>query len=327
MSKKLVFVYSIPKTSVLGIHNNTDPNSGKPLNKTKIGSTTTNLRALPNMRTRKLSNYISTQPWIEDGITKKENGRDLTLQDKLEIEWNLPKGFLTDEMVGNEEDIYSGKKRLTYFQEKSWEMQDGCTVFDLDTLDGLMGYYVCLGSKYVANSEKEWRSHKWPQAEYYIAVENEMEEVNYKFNQFKLDAFSMLNSDDMTPINKRKFAVLLNLISPRAQMTETQINNLLYSYIDNTSSKDNTNLVKFKELYTMLSKPDTRLEFEAKYLLQKALSWKVIDEKQGTYTWIRGKGNIELGKKPESVISFLVESKNKELVEELEKEVNIKSNS
>jgi hypothetical protein len=204
-------------------------------------------------------------------------------------------------------------------------MQDGCTVFDLTRFDDLMGYYVCLGSNKVANSEKEWRQHKYPKAMYYIAIENEKDELVYKTNQNKLEAFKMLAHEDMTPINRKKFCVLLGIISAKASLSETQVDNLLYNYIDKADSKQVSNIVKFKELYQML-RVDRRNEFEARYLLERALSWRIINEKQGTYTWIRSKGSIELGGKPESVIEFLCDPKKKDLVDELTKEINIKSN-
>ncbi len=327
MNNKLVFVYTIPRDSILGLHTNIDPNSGKRLNKNKIGTANNSISALPNQRTQKLSNYISTQPWLEDGIVKRDpTGRELTLQDKLEIEWKLPKGYLTDEKISNLDDIYSNKTPMTYFQKMQWVMEDGCTVFDLSKFNDLMGYYVCLGSKLVANSEKEWRQHKWPNAQYYIAIENEMDEIAYKSNQNKLEAFTMLNSEEMTPIIKRKIAVLLGLINVKAALGEVQINNLLYTYIDKVDSKQLSNIVKFKELYNMLLKPDTKIVFEAKYLLEKALAWRVVNEKQGVYTWIRSKGSIELGAKPEAAVEFLTDVKKRDLIDELEKEIRLKSN-
>lgn len=49
---------------------------------------------------------------------------------------------------------------MTYFQKKNWALQDGTTVLNLDNFDDAMLYYVCLDSKMVANSEKEWRNKK-----------------------------------------------------------------------------------------------------------------------------------------------------------------------
>jgi len=322
---KLVFIYSIPRKSTLGLHDNVDPNSGRPIKKNKLGNTNLEICALLNGRTRKLNNYISTQPWIgDDGLVKRDStGRELTLQDKLEIEWNLDKGYLTDE-APNPDTFF--KQDPTFFQKMHWTMEDGCTVLDLSKFNDLMCYYVCLGHKLVANSEKEWRQHKWPNAEYYIAIENEVDEIAYKANQLKLEAYTALNSEDMTPINKRKVAVLLGLLNPKAQLTELQINNMLYSYIDKADSKTTSNLVKFRELYNMLIRPELRIELEAKYLLEKAIAYRIISERQGTFTWVRPKGSIELGNKPESAVQFLSDPKKKDLIEELEKEVRLKSN-
>lgn len=327
-NKNLVFIYTIPRDSVLGLHNHVDPNSGKRLNKTKIGNTEDTIQALYNVRTGKLSNYISTTPWLDESGQPKldKSGRALTLQQKLEIEWNFAEGELTDEPVGNVDDVYNGKKGLTYFQSKSWPLSDGCTVLDLGKKDDLMCYYVCLASKLVANSEKEWRAHKWPSAKYYIAIENEADEISYKVNQNKLEAYAMLSSPEMTPILKRKIAILLQITNVKADVPDLVIDNALYVFIDKADNKQLSNITKFKELFNKATKPDSRIEFEARYLMERALAWRVFSEKQGTYTWIRSKGSIELGNKPESVVAFLIDPKKQDLVEELEKEIKLKSN-
>ena len=327
-NKKLVFIYTIPRDSVLGLHSNVDPNSGKRLNKTKLGLTEDSIQALYNVRTGKLSNYISTTPWLDDNgeVKLDKNGKALTLQDKLELEWHLAPGELTDEPVGNPEDIYTNRKPLTYFQQKSWPLADGCTVLDLTKKDDLMCYYVCLASKLVANSEKEWRGHKWPNARYYIALENEADEISYKVNQNKLEAYAMLSSSEMTPILKRKIAILLGITNVKADVPDLTIDNALYMYIDKADTKQLANISKFKDLYNKAIKPDSRIEFEARFLMERALAYRVFSEKQGTYTWIRSKGSIELGNKPETVIAFLVDPKKQDLVEELEKEIKLKSN-
>lgn len=323
--KKLVFVQSIPKPHDTGLSEITSKSSGKRLNRTKVGSrTTTKLPALYDPKAGGLANFISYNEWIEDGkVVLDEKNTPLTLQDKYERQFNLPKGYLTNKIPRRQE----GSKDvapLTYYEEKSWALNDGSTVFDLSKFDDLMGYYVCLASKKVANSEKEWRSHKWPDADFFIAIESESDDLKYKNNELKSKAFASLHSTDLTNDNKRKTVSLLNLASAKSDLTEMQVHNLLYDYVDKSSFTPGSNLDKFSEVRVLLTTAPGREEFEARYLLKQATDLRVVYEKQDTFTWIRPKGTIVLGDTYRDAIGFLLNPKKDTLTEELKADIKAK---
>jgi hypothetical protein len=159
LNNNKVVVYTIPsKQSAVGLHNMTSEN-GKSLNKTKFGMAADSFSVLysPTVGGLKTGLY---KPWYENGNdVKGDKGETLTLQDRYEKQFGLDKGYLTNRHLPLEGSFASPDK-ATYFQNFKIVFNDGATVFDLGTLDGLMSYHVMLESKYVANSEKEWRDHK-----------------------------------------------------------------------------------------------------------------------------------------------------------------------
>lgn len=324
MSRK-IFVKSIPRESAFNIHN-WKSNSGKLLEKTKMGRCDTKLMALYSERVGGLANYISYNPWIDIKTGKikiDSNGKDLMLQDQLEEKYNLPKNYLTNKVQRKNTSLKIDD--LTYYQTKVWSFQDGTTVLDMDTMEGELGYYMCLASPYVANSEKEWREHKWPKALFYISFENESDTIKYQRNIIKVQAFAKLASDLMVPTIKRKFVSLLNLASTKSDLTNEQVDNLLFDYLEkSTLTNQGSNIAKFNALHGLLATPKTREEFEARYLLQQCLDTKVVFEKQNTYTWVRPSGNIVLGERLEDVLEFLQSPKKTKEVEELQEMIKQK---
>lgn len=321
MGKTLVYIQSIPRGTATKISNwNNFESSGKPLHKTKIGRCTDKIRAMYSPKVGGLNTGL-TEPWIENGeqVTDKESGKPLLLQHKIERQFNLPEGYLTNEMPGPNE------KPTTYFQTKGWKLNDGSTVLDLSTLDGVCGYHVMLASSRVANSQKEMRSHKWPKAQWYIADTQESEEIKYTKNRQKSKAFAELESDKLTPSIKAKICAILDLASAKTTLTEEQSTNLLYDYIENSGTGPVSNIDKFMELTSSLKNKASREEFEAKYLLKKALDYRVVYEKQSTYTWTRPSGSIELGSTYTEAIEFLLNPKKQALIEELEEEIKAKA--
>ncbi len=67
-----------------------------------------------------------------------------------------------------------------------------------------MFYFVALDSKFIANSEREWKSHKWPNAQFYISLENESEELQHEKNSKKYKAFAKLDSELLTTSKKKE---------------------------------------------------------------------------------------------------------------------------
>ncbi len=325
MSNTLVFVYSVPRKSVLGISEWVNESSGRKLDKTKVGKCATKIRALYNPKVGGLANYISYTPWIEDGVQRvDEKGNPLTLQDKMEQKWGKPKGYFTNRAWQKGDSLKD--EDLTYFQKMAWQLEDGSTVFDLSIMDQELGYYVLLGAGICANSEKEWRSHKWPKAEFYIALENEGEEIQAKKNSTKRKAFAALENPDFTDNYKRKFVSLLDLASFRSTLTTTQVDNLLYDYIDKSGFTPGSNIDKFTDLYKRLSTPDGREYIESYSILKQAIDYRVVYEKQGSYTWNRAKGSLNIGDRLSEAIDFISNPKKAAEVEDIVAEIKLKSN-
>ena len=242
----------------------------------------------------------------------------------MEKKWNKPKGFFTNVALMKGDNIKDEDR--TYFQRMKWPLQDGSTVFDLDTMDGEMGYYVCLGSSKVANSEKEWRAHLWPKAQWYIALENESDTIKYQRNEIKKKAFAALTDSNLTDIYKRKFISILELSSYKSTLSTEQVENILYEYIEKSTFTPGSNLDKFNELYNLLSTAHGREEIEARYLLKQALDSRIIYEKQGTYTWLRPTGQLVIGERYSEAVDFLLNPKKATEVEELSEMIKAKSN-
>lgn len=97
MKSTKVFIQSIPRETATKISDWTNDSSGKKLKKTKIGRCRDTIMCLYNPKYGGLANGLSYKPWMEDGKQKTdENGNKLTLQDREEQRWNLPKGYLTN---------------------------------------------------------------------------------------------------------------------------------------------------------------------------------------------------------------------------------------
>jgi len=309
-----VFIYSVPRPSAYNIHLWNSSTSNKPLNKTKVGKCSTGIRALFDPSKGGLANFISYTPWIEDGkpVLDETSSRPLTLQDKYERKFNLPKGYLSNKSwrpgdSQKEED-------LTYFQKKTFYFNDGSTVLDTDNFDDLMAYYVCLASKYVANSEKEWRQHKFPKAQFYIALENESEQIKYTRNFRKTKAISTLHSPEFTPSLQQKFVHVLNLAATNIPLTIEQTYNLLLSFLEHPND---LNLTRYEELFDLTRTPEGREELECRHILKRGVDRRLIVEKQDTYTMMRAKGAITMGETYREAVDFLKNPKKSAQVEEL----------
>lgn len=324
MSNKKVFIYSIPRPTASGISDWTNDATGKKLQKTKVGKCTDSIMAFYSPKIGGLANYISYTPYInpETGTPfLNDEGKPMMLQEHLEQKWGKPKGYFTN--AAPQKGVVD-PNQLTYFQRQSWTVNDGATVLDLNNMDDEMGYYVMLASFLVANSEREWREHKWPRAQYYIALENESDQLKAKRNEIKSKAFASLHSTDLTDAIKRKVVSLLELASSKASLTTEQVNNLLYDFIDKSSFTSGSNIDKFNEVINLLNTPHGREQFEARYVLKQAIDTRVIYEKQGTYTWVRPKGSLVIGERFTEAIDFILNPKKQAEIEELELEIKAK---
>lgn len=312
MGKK-IFIKSIPRDTATKVHEFSNPLTGVRLNKTKIGNCKDGLMALYSRKIGGLNTGLTNV------VETDEKGRQITLQEKMEAKWGKPAGYFGNSHTQNPDE------EPTYFQNKVWYLNDGTTVLDLENMDDELFYYVCLASKYVANSEKEWRAHKWPKAMFYISLENESDELKHSRKEKRRKALAALEGENMTPTMKRKFAGILGLGSSLAAMTYEQVDNQLDEYID-TGAADptgKTSVDKFMELYADLATDLGREKIEAKFLLQNLLDSRIVYEKQGTYRWVRKDMNI--GDRYHEVIEFLLNPKKSADRDELEQELKSKT--
>jgi len=315
---KQVFIKVIPRDTASKIHEVRDNRTGKKLNKTKINDNCKDtLQALWSLKVGGLKTGLYKKIEVDSGDTAEK----ISLQDWAEKKWGLEKGFLSNKPWRRGDSM--DPENLTYFQKKSWKLNDGTTILDLDNLDDFCFYHVCLESKYVANSEREWKEHQWPKAKYYIALENESESIKYKKTRRKAKAFGILHDPDFTLPWKRKFIVTLGIASDRMSLTEEQVNNLLYDYIETSAMHDGaTNISKLLNGFEKLKNKTGREFLEAEYLLQRLDDWRIVIEKAGTYTWLMK--DMQIGFTKAEAIEFLMDPKKQALVDEITEELTAK---
>lgn len=324
---RLIFIKSIPRDTATGIHNWTSQTSGLKLQKTKVGRAGDRIIAMYSAKVGGLANYISynykTDP--KTGLPEvDEKGESITLQAHLERKWNKPAGYFSNQAISPR---YRGDgSDLGFYYQHSWELKDGSTVFDLDKMEDEIGYYVMLASSKVANSEKEWREHKFPKATHYIALENESEEIKYKRSQMKSKAFAMLHSSDFTEAVKKKVVCLLGISPARTKLSEEQTHNLLTEWIDSSTYLSNSNIEKLNGIGNLLKTADGRAQFEIMFMLKTAEDYRIVFQKQDTWTWIRSSGaTLIIGDKYSEAVDFFLNPKKKEELDEIRQQIKEKA--
>jgi len=324
ISNEKVFIHSIPKKSMIGLDQWSNDSSGKRISKNKIGDRANDkICALYSHKKGQLANGLSYIMWKHEGKQVVDNlDKPMTLQDKLELKWSLPKGHLTSRPWRKGDSLKESD--LTFFQKETWSLRDGTTILSMNVMKDDVGYHMMQDHKAVANSQEEYRANKWAKATHYIALENESEQIKYQKTALKSKAFTALGSKEMTLPTRRKFVHILELASTRTVLTEEQIHNLLFDYIDNSKYTANSNIDKFLHLYSMLKEAGGMEYLNSRYLLREALDSRVVYEKQGGYNWPRPKGLIVLGENLEEAIEFLMNPKKEVLVEELQDELKAK---
>lgn len=319
----LVYIYSIPRETSTRVDSLVNQNSGEKSGKTKMGNCADTISALYSPKLGALANGLSDKAWTEKGeIVRDSEGNPLTLQDKLEKKWNLEKGYLTARPWKTSDSRVADK--MTYYQTKSWRLNDGATVLNLDNMEDELGYYMMLDSKYVANSEKEWKAHKWPFAKWYIALHNEADELRATRSRTKAKAKAALVDGDFPYNYQVKFVNILGLAAVQTILTPDGVYNLLDSYIENSGNEVNNQINNFMELYNLLQTATGKIEIEARFLLKKCLDHRIMYEKQGTYNWPRPEGLIRIGETYREAVDYLLDPKRATLVQELEDELKIK---
>lgn len=200
-------------------------------------------------------------------------------------------------------------------------------MLDTSKMEDEMGYYVMLASSRVANSERDWRQHKFPKAEWFIALENESEDIKYERAEKRSKAYAALHSQDMTDLTKRKIVSLLNLASSTASLSYQQVHNLLVNYIDNSTSQANSNIDKFMFYVNMVATSVGRERFETMYILRQALDLRIIIEKQDTYTWVRPNATpLPIADRYSEAVDFLLDPRKSQELEEIQQQISAKQN-
>lgn len=301
---KIVYIKSIPRDTASKISEFRNSETGKKLNKNKIGDCADKIQALFSIRMGAL----------KTGLTKEDEAW-------AEEKWNKPKGYFNN-MPWRRGDSLDHKD-MPYFQRKSWTLKDGTTTLDLDSMDDWCFYKVCMASKFVANSEKEWKTYKWPKATHYIALENESDEIKYKKNHLKSKAFGKLHSKELTLPWKRKFAVIFEKSNSRITLTEEQVENMLFDLIENSKMKGlKSDIDKFLDACNQLKTADGKMKLENLYLLKTLLDYNIIEEKAGTYKHL--KTDKEIGFTEKEALEYLAHPKKQGQIDELKKELEIK---
>lgn len=305
----IIFVSAIRQKYDNGLDTWTDPTTGQNLGKTKLFNAKDKIRPAYSTKYSGYLNGLSYVPWLDTEGKQKvdEKGNSLTLQDKMEQKWGLPKGYLT-----NQPSYSYDETKKTYYETMKWELGETTKAFDLSKMDDEIGYYVFLDSHFIANSKKDYLAHKFPKALYYIEDANEDQEIKYSRSKRKTSAYALLEADFMTAETREKLAKVLELASPQAAITPEQCHNLLYEHISTAND-----LSKFENIVNLLRTQDGREKFEAMYKLNLLVSSRILIEKQGTYTWFRSNGPLEVGVSKEEAIDFLLNPKKAVLVAEL----------
>lgn len=325
---KLLFITSIPRRTTSGIDDWASDSSGVKMKKTKVGRAFDRVSALFSPKVGGLANYISynyhTDPKTGQP-TLNEKGEPMLLQEFLEKKWNKPPGYFSNVAIGRH---YKGDgSDLGYYYQNSWKLVDGTTVLNLENMDDEIGYYVFLASSKVANSEKEWREHKWPKATHYIALEHETEELKYTRSQQKSKAYATLHSTEMTEVIKRKIIALLGLASSRSKLSDQQVHNMLVDFIEASSYTAGSNIDKLQNLVTMLKTAPNREKFEAMFILKNAEDYDVIRSKQDIWTWLNPKGTpVTLGNRYSEALDFILNPKKADEVQEILQNIKDKQN-
>jgi len=322
-----VFVYTVPRKTATKISEVTNGKTTNRLNQTKITrGCRDSFAVLPSASrggflSTGLNNYVDNP--FKDGVGLPAGfdslrGRDKVKEQHLvEIKFNLPFNFLTDEPYNRNN--LSKDYVPSFYQTFKYSLNDGLTIFDTDKRDEYLAYRAMLVSKKFAPSKKDLDAGRYPDAMYYIGKENETEDIKYNKKQRLNSAIAKLSDSDFDPEMQKKMIKVLNL--SKGNLTNTQAYNLLDTYIsDTTPGKDN--ITEFEKMFTLLKTPDGRAEFEARFLLQELQDSWIVSEYQGTYTWNAKK--ITLGQRKEDAIRFLLNPEKQDEVKELKRQLSAK---
>ena len=325
-----VTIKSIPRETATKVSEFRDRNSGKKMNRTKIGRCKDTLRAMYSVKTGALltgldemvnNPYFKSNRDVPNDFSYVKEQEKISLQELLEIKHGRPKGFYTNR-AWRPGDGFKDES-LTFFQKFKFSLNDGTTVLDLSKPMDEIAYYMLKASPKVSSSNKpEDRSQK-PKADFYISDKNES--IQEKFSKKKLynDCTTKLNDSKFTPSYQRKASKALELIKGDATtMPDEQIYLLLDTYLEEGLKSKDENLVNFSDVYKLTMSAEGRNELEAMVLLGDLVNYRIVTDNRGTYTWISKQ--IVLGQRKAEAIDFLLDPKKQPERDELEKQLKAK---
>ena len=329
-----IYLKPTPRTSAVKISElknlsaeNGQANVGKTIKKTKIlPHCADTLQALYNKNIGGLNTglnvevdnpYYNSQEALPNEFEFLKTKSKALLQEVLECKHDRPKGFYTNRMPRRED------KERTFFQDYKVFLKDMTNILDTSNPHDELAYYMLKASKYVAESEAEWKSGKKPYALYYISDEKEEQDKIYQREYIKAKAMSLLTADEMTPEVMRKFIKYLRNTDKASKLPSGNVGNEACFLALKDYVKDLANCKIFIEAYELMTKSAPgRERFEAIVLLQQLLEAYIVSNRQETYTWNSTK--IVLGNRKEDVIQFLMNPEKAPEVEDLEKELKAK---
>lgn len=335
MAKSKIFVYKIAKPSASKITEIVGKNNRK-LNQTKInGKQKDKFQPLLSASTRKLATGLDINV---DNPYKGKSGsisnpefkflEDPTqerclLQYLKEVEYNLPKGYL-DNRPGDpreEKDI----KNPSFYHKFIYQLNDGVTVFDRELMVDDLAVHAMEASKFFANSRQELDKGLYPYALYYLAAQDETDELKYNKKQLVDKAKAELTLGSLQDsIMQKKFVKLLLPEFGKKGLTNIQAYNLLSDNLEsNTRQKDGQNFIdKFNKLIQLLKTAEGREKFEAMVILQESVNFYLMAEKAGTYTWLSK--DIRIGQSKEEAVQFILNPEKTDYVDELMNQIKAK---
>lgn len=336
MSKPLIYVYKVVRPSATKITEIVNGKNLKRLNQTKIdGKIKETFSVLLSQKTGKLATGLDVHvPNPYRGKTgsivnesfkflERETQETALLQDLKELEYNLPKGYLSNEPAN-----IHNKKHLenpSFYQTFRWKLNDGLTVFNPNNMNDDLAVIAMETSVRFANSKKELDAGKFPYALYYIAQGDETEEVKFTKKQMVDQAKAHLTMGEVQDtVTQSKFVKLLLPEIGKGVLTPMQTYNTLSENID-SNTRDKTGKLfidKYNELITLLKSADGRSKFEAMVILQDAYNLFLINEKQGTYTWVAK--DLRIGQTKEEAIRFILSPDKQDYVDELKEQIMAK---
>lgn len=325
MENRKVFIRPIPgRESVFKIHEWVGQN-GKKLNKTKLSRFSKDTfsplysRSLGMLKTglyNKIPNRYKDYSISQLGEKYKHliGIDEITIQEKLEYEHQRDPGFYTSKMPKN------GEPR-TFMLDFKFKLGDGTTILDLTIPEHEIAYYMFLESKFVAKSLNEYLTHKSPYATYYIAMEDEDQELQFKANKARGTATSRLNSDVMTEEN---LVLVTKALGWYAEQRFTALYNDVESRIKSADLKKVPNDVsEFMKVANLLDTPSGREELNARAILFNLTKARIVSESKGTFTWV-SKGMI-IGYNKEEAVAFILDPNKQDAITSMTAELRAKS--